>query len=93
MKKITHSNGNAILGFKNIEIGIYDLCYSAFINFQMNKNEQNIGFFKFLKKFDLYDSLELYESDDTFQNWNLLKLKDFEDGIRTKPCDKSQKNK
>ncbi len=85
-----HSIENAILDFNHIKIGIYDLCYSAFINFQMNKN---IGFFKLLKKFDLYNSFELYESDDTFQNWNLLKLKDFEDGIRTKPCDKSQKNK
>ncbi len=57
-----------------------------------NKTVQNIGFFKFLKKFDLYDSLELYESDDTFQNWNKLTLNQSETGINQKPCEKPQKN-
>ncbi|MFY8187316.1 MAG: hypothetical protein ACOVLC_05095 [Flavobacterium sp.] len=58
----------------------------------MIKNEQNIGFFKLLKKFDLYNSLELYESDDTFQNWNLLDLDASKTDIVAKPCEKPIKN-
>lgn len=85
-------NGNNILDLSHIHTRFFYIYYEEYINFQMNKKNQEIGFLKFLKTYGLDDALELYESpDDTFQSWNLLKLNSSETDVKPIPCKKSQK--
>ncbi|MFD2891275.1 hypothetical protein ACFS5J_04520 [Flavobacterium chuncheonense] len=48
------------------------------------KNEQNIGFLKFLKNFQL--GIEYYEADENFENWKKLELNSSENDINKTPC-------
>lgn len=47
------------------------------------KNDQTIGFLELVKELDL--GIELYEADDTFQNWKKLEL-DNNGNIKQTPC-------
>lgn len=48
-----------------------------------SKDDQNIGFLKLIQNFDI--GIKLYESDDSFTNWEELKLNRFNSIIKN-PC-------
>ncbi|NBL63854.1 hypothetical protein GV828_01425 [Flavobacterium sp. NST-5] len=48
------------------------------------KQKQNLGFLKLLKKYDI--GIDYYESDSNYENWGKLELNSAEDNINKKPC-------
>jgi hypothetical protein len=85
---VQDANGEWVPNLLNFKTLIIKESSEIFIVATDSKENQNIGFFKLLKKLDLADSLELYESDNTFQNWKQLSLNASETIINEKPCEK-----
>lgn len=48
------------------------------------KNDQNIGFLKLLKEYDI--GVKIFESDQNFENWSELELNSNANDINKKPC-------